>query len=84
MQGTGPALARLTITVDGVRHELSEVPIAWERALGWIPTFTCSICGEPSTEICHRCTKDVCPNHACDKCFCCSDCCACDLRRKED
>jgi len=41
--GTGPALARLTIDVDGVRHELSEVPIAWERALGWIPTFTCSI-----------------------------------------
>jgi len=43
LRGTGPALARLTITVDGVRHELSEVPIAWERALGWIPTFTCSI-----------------------------------------
>jgi len=41
--GTGPALARLSIDVDGVRHELSEVPIAWERALGWIPTFTCTI-----------------------------------------
>jgi len=43
LQGTGPALARLSLDVDGVRHELSEVPIAWERALGWIPTFTCSI-----------------------------------------
>src|SRR6476620_2524214 len=41
--GTGAALARLSIDVDGVRHELSEVPIAWERALGWIPTFTCTI-----------------------------------------
>ena len=41
--GTGPALARLSLDIDGVRHELSEVPIAWERALGWIPTFTCTI-----------------------------------------
>ncbi len=38
--GTGPALARLTLDIDGTRHELSDVPIAWERALGWIPTFT--------------------------------------------
>ena len=43
LTGAGPALARLTIDVDGVRHELSEVPIAWERAIGWIPTFTCAI-----------------------------------------
>jgi hypothetical protein len=43
IDGTGPALARPTIDVDGVRHELSEVPIAWERALGWIPTFTCTV-----------------------------------------
>ena len=42
-RGTGPALARLTLAIDGTRHELSDVPIAWERALGWIPTFTCTI-----------------------------------------
>src|SRR4051812_37217482 len=41
--GENPALARPTIDVDGVRHELSDVPIAWERAMGWIPMFTCTI-----------------------------------------
>jgi hypothetical protein len=41
--GNEPPLARPTLGVDGVRHQLSEVPIAWERALGWIPTFTCTI-----------------------------------------
>ncbi len=43
MGGTEPPLARPVLGVDGVRHYLSEVPIAWERALGWIPTFTCTI-----------------------------------------
>jgi hypothetical protein len=43
MGGNEPALARPVLGVDGVRHYLSEVPIAWERALGWIPTFTCTI-----------------------------------------
>jgi len=43
LAGAGPALARPTLEINGVRHELSDVPIAWERALGWIPTFTCSI-----------------------------------------
>lgn len=42
-RGAGPALVRLALAIDGVRHELSDVPIAWERALGWIPTFTCSV-----------------------------------------
>lgn len=42
-------------------------------------TFQCSICGEPSTEICVRCTKDTCENHRCPKCQRCSDCCVCDV-----
>lgn len=42
-------------------------------------TFTCSICGESSNDICVYCTKDACPNHRCTKCFRCSDCCECDL-----
>jgi len=46
-------------------------------------TFTCSICGEPSTEICAHCTKDACPNHRCEKCHRCSDCCQCELRRTQ-
>lgn len=47
-------------------------------------TFLCSICNEPSTEICAYCTKDTCPNHLCEKCKRCSDCCHCDVRRNED
>ena len=41
--------------------------------------FTCSICGEPSKEICTLCTKDACPNHRCERCKRCSDCCECDV-----
>lgn len=41
--------------------------------------FTCSICGEASTEICAYCTKDTCPNHLCERCKRCSDCCECEL-----
>jgi len=43
LSASGPALARPSLEINGVRHELSDVPIAWERALGWIPTFTCTI-----------------------------------------
>jgi hypothetical protein len=43
LDGAEPPLARPTLVLDGVRHQLSEVPIAWERAIGWIPTFTCTI-----------------------------------------
>jgi hypothetical protein len=32
--GAGPAVARPSIDIGGVRHELSDVPIAWERASG--------------------------------------------------
>ena len=41
--------------------------------------FSCSICGEESTRICARCTKDACDNHICEKCLRCSDCCECEL-----
>ncbi|HEX2718253.1 MAG TPA: hypothetical protein VHM67_11275 [Gemmatimonadaceae bacterium] len=40
--GLGPALARPTIVADGQRIELAQHGIAWERALNWLPTFTCS------------------------------------------
>lgn len=45
--------------------------------------FTCSICGEESTRICARCTKDACPNHICDRCGRCSDCCECEIAVEE-
>jgi hypothetical protein len=41
--------------------------------------FVCSICGEESTRICARCTKDACNNHLCEKCLRCSDCCECEV-----
>jgi hypothetical protein len=47
-------------------------------------TFTCSICGEPSTGICVFCTKDTCDNHLCEKCGKCSDCCSCEFRRTDE
>jgi hypothetical protein len=42
-------------------------------------TFVCSICNEPSTEICVYCTKDTCGNHRCERCKRCSDCCECEV-----
>lgn len=45
-------------------------------------TFTCSICADPSTEICVYCTKDACSNHRCSKCLRCSDCCRCEISLK--
>lgn len=41
--------------------------------------FRCSICGEPSSEICIFCTKDACGNHRCERCKRCSDCCECEV-----
>jgi hypothetical protein len=45
--------------------------------------FQCSICGEESTRICARCTKDACNNHLCEKCRRCSDCCECEVALSE-
>lgn len=42
-------------------------------------TFTCSICGEASHDICVYCTKDTCANHRCVRCRRCSDCCECEV-----
>ncbi|HEX5102915.1 MAG TPA: hypothetical protein VFV87_03840 [Pirellulaceae bacterium] len=41
--------------------------------------FSCSICAEPSGQICRACTKDTCDNHLCQRCLKCSDCCTCDV-----
>jgi len=41
-------------------------------------TYVCSICSEPSHEICVYCTKDVCHLHRCQRCLRCSDCCECE------
>ena len=41
LRGAAPALARPVVRVAGVAKELAAEGIAWERALGWLPTFTC-------------------------------------------
>ena len=44
-----------------------------------VATFTCSICGETSRDLCVFCTKDTCRNHMCHRCHRCSDCCECEM-----
>jgi hypothetical protein len=41
--GTGAPLLRPVISINGVVHPMSAGTMAWERALGWIPTFTCTL-----------------------------------------
>ncbi len=36
-------LLRPVLTVDGAATRLGADGIAWERALGWLPTFTCTV-----------------------------------------
>ena len=43
LDGDGPPLLRPALRVDGVVRELSSEGIAWERAVNWLPTFTCTI-----------------------------------------
>lgn len=40
LDGKGPPLAIPSFEIDGKVHLLSEVGMAWERAFGWVPTFT--------------------------------------------
>jgi hypothetical protein len=49
-----------------------------------VNTFTCSICGESSRDICVFCTKDACGNHLCERCHRCSDCCECAMRLQNE
>lgn len=43
LSGSGAPLFRPVLEIDGVRQEFAGAMMAWERALGWIPTFTCTI-----------------------------------------
>src|SRR6185312_11929349 len=45
LSGGGPPLLRPSLRIDGVARELGEQGLAWERAMNWLPTFTCSIDG---------------------------------------
>lgn len=43
LEGAGPPLLRPVLRVNGERRELGEQGLAWERALNWLPTFTCTV-----------------------------------------
>lgn len=40
VEGEGPPLLRLRLRIGNREWALSDAPMAWERALGWLPTFT--------------------------------------------
>jgi hypothetical protein len=40
LEGSGAALARPTVSIDGTPVALARGGMAWERALQWLPTFT--------------------------------------------
>jgi hypothetical protein len=41
--GRGPPLLRLRLRAGGKEHEFAAAPMVWERAMGWLPTFTWSL-----------------------------------------
>ncbi len=43
LDGTGAPLARPVLRVNGEVRELGAQGLAWERAVDWLPTFTCSV-----------------------------------------
>ena len=43
LEGKGAPLAIPSFEIDGKVHRLSEVGMAWERAFGWVPTFTATL-----------------------------------------
>jgi len=43
VEGDGPPLLRPIIELDGVTRDLAKAGLAWERSLGWLPAFTCSL-----------------------------------------
>jgi hypothetical protein len=45
LDGRGTPLLRPTLAINGTTRELASLELAWERALGWIPTFTCTVDG---------------------------------------
>jgi len=42
VEGNGAPLLRPTLRVNGALRELATEGIAWERAVQWLPTFTCT------------------------------------------
>lgn len=45
LNGAGEPLLRPTLRVNGELRALADEGIAWERAVQWLPTFTCTVGG---------------------------------------
>jgi hypothetical protein len=45
LRGDGAPLLRPVLAVNGAARALASLELAWERTLGWIPTFTCTVDG---------------------------------------
>lgn len=43
--GAGAPLLKPTLRIGSATRDLSGAQMAWERALGWIPTFSCTVDG---------------------------------------
>jgi hypothetical protein len=43
IDGRAPALLKPIVEIDGRVYDLSAGTMAWERALEWLPTFTCTL-----------------------------------------
>jgi hypothetical protein len=43
LEGAAPPLLRPVLRIDGVEQDLARRGLAWERALNWLPTFTCAV-----------------------------------------
>src|SRR4051794_8786972 len=43
LHAAGPPLLKPTIGIGGTPRDLAGAQMAWERALGWIPTFSCTV-----------------------------------------
>src|SRR5688572_9103667 len=43
LDGQGAPLARVVLAINGEQQRLGSEGIAWERELGWIPSFSCRV-----------------------------------------
>src|SRR5687767_9921927 len=43
LEGEGPPLMALRVTIDGVEKQIGSERMVWERELSWLPTFSCPL-----------------------------------------
>ncbi|MEO7501996.1 MAG: hypothetical protein ABIW94_05120, partial [Gemmatimonadaceae bacterium] len=43
LEGDGPPLIALRVSVDGVEKQIGSERMVWERELAWLPTFSCPV-----------------------------------------